>query len=88
VNRDFKYLFSHLPPYPFAYQKNQSYLYKMVLITGATGSVGSHLAIHLVENDEIVRGIYRNENLIVKTKSLFELYKKLHLLDRMDSSRY
>ena len=55
----------------------------MVLITGATGLVGSHLAIHLLENDENVHAIYRNENSIVKTKSLFELYKKLHLFDKI-----
>jgi dihydroflavonol-4-reductase len=56
----------------------------MVLITGATGLVGSHLAIHLLENDENVRAIYRNENSIVKTKSLFELYIKLHLFDKIE----
>ncbi len=56
----------------------------MVLITGATGLVGSHLAIHLLENDEIVRAIYRNENSIAKTKSLFELYKKPYLFEKID----
>ncbi len=56
----------------------------MILITGTTGLVGSHLAIHLLENDEIVRAIYRNKNSIAKTKSLFELYKKLHLFDKIE----
>jgi dihydroflavonol-4-reductase len=56
----------------------------MILITGATGLVGSHLAIHLLENDENVRAIYRNENSIVKTKSLFELYKISHLFDKIE----
>ncbi len=56
----------------------------MVLITGATGLVGSHLAIHLLENDEIVRAIYRNKKSIAKTKSLFELYKKPNLFDKIE----
>ena len=56
----------------------------MILITGATGLVGSHLAIHLLENGEIVRAIYRNEKSIAKTKSLFELYKKTHLFDKIE----
>ena len=56
----------------------------MVLITGATGLVGSHLAIHLLENDENVRAIYRNQKSISKTKSLFELYKKNHLFDKIE----
>jgi len=43
----------------------------MILITGATGLVGSHLALHLIENGESVRAIYRNKASIDKTKSLF-----------------
>jgi len=31
----------------------------MILITGATGLVGSHLAMQLIENNERVRAIYR-----------------------------
>lgn len=56
----------------------------MVLVTGATGLVGSHLVLHLLENDEAVRAIYRNSESIQKTKSLFRLYQKDHLFDKID----
>ena len=48
----------------------------MILVTGGTGLVGAHLLLHLVENGEAVRAIYRNGKTIEKTKSLFSLYKK------------
>lgn len=48
----------------------------MVLITGATGLVGSHLAIYLLENGENVRAIFREPISKEKTKSIFDLYKK------------
>jgi dihydroflavonol-4-reductase len=53
----------------------------MVLITGATGLVGSHLAIYLLEKGENVRAIYRNKNAIEKTKAVFDFYKKNHFFD-------
>ena len=56
----------------------------MVLITGATGLVGSHLALHLLENNEIVRAIYRTRSAIEKTKSLFALYKKEFLFEKIE----
>jgi nucleoside-diphosphate-sugar epimerase len=56
----------------------------MILITGATGLVGSHLALQLLENGEKIRAIYRNEASIFTTKSLFELYKKGHLFDKIE----
>lgn len=55
----------------------------MVLVTGATGLVGSHLVLHLVENGESVSAIYRSESSIVKTKSLFKLYNKESLFDKV-----
>ena len=65
--------------------KNQkTYLYKMVLVTGGTGLVGSHLLLHLIENGENVRAIYRNESNIQKTKSVFELYKKTDLFKKIE----
>lgn len=55
----------------------------MVLVTGATGLVGSHLVLHLLENGEAVSAIYRSENSIAKTKSLFKLYNKESLFDKV-----
>ena len=51
----------------------------MVLVTGGTGLVGAHLLLHLIENGETVRAIYRNPESIEKTKSLFDLYNKTDL---------
>ena len=56
----------------------------MVLITGATGLVGAHLAIYLLENDVILRCIYRTEAAIEKTKSLFQSQNKLDLFHKIE----
>lgn len=56
----------------------------MILITGATGLVGSHLALYLLENNERVRAIYRSPASIEKTKSLFKLYKKEFLFKNIE----
>jgi len=56
----------------------------MVLVTGGTGLVGAHLLLHLIENEEIVRGIYRNLESIQKTKDLFSLYQKDILFEKID----
>jgi dihydroflavonol-4-reductase len=56
----------------------------MVLVTGGTGLVGAHLLLHLVENGESVRAIYRNLESIQKTKTLFLLYKKETLFEKID----
>lgn len=55
----------------------------MVLVTGATGLVGSHLVLHLLENGDNVSAIYRSEKTISKTKSIFQHYKKEHLFDEI-----
>jgi nucleoside-diphosphate-sugar epimerase len=56
----------------------------MVLVTGGTGLVGAHLLLHLIENGESVRAIYRNIKTIEKTKDLFSLYKKESLFEKID----
>ena len=56
----------------------------MVLVTGGTGLVGAHLLLHLIENGENVRAIYRNLNAIQKTKDLFLLYRKETLFEKID----
>ena len=56
----------------------------MILVTGGTGLVGAHLLLHLVENGENVRAIYRNEKNQKKTKNLFRFHKKDHLFDAIE----
>lgn len=56
----------------------------MVLITGGTGLVGAHLLLHLIENGESVRAIYRNLASIQKTKNLFCIYKKEYLFEKIN----
>lgn len=56
----------------------------MVLVTGGTGLVGAHLLLHLVDNEEAIRAIYRNINAIEKTKSLFNLHHKEHLFSKIE----
>lgn len=56
----------------------------MILITGATGLVGAHLALRLAENNESVRAIYRNEAAIAKTKNLFAGYGKSNLFSQIE----
>jgi nucleoside-diphosphate-sugar epimerase len=65
-------------------KKPKTYLYNMILVTGGTGLVGAHLLLHLIENGQDVRAIYRNSNKIQKTKSVFELYKKVHLFEKIN----
>ena len=56
----------------------------MVLVTGGTGLVGAHLLLHLVENGDAASAIYRNAATIEKTKSLFSLYNKESLFNKVD----
>jgi dihydroflavonol-4-reductase len=56
----------------------------MVLITGASGLVGSHVAIYLLENGENVRAIFRDSKSKEKTKSIFNLHNKSHLYSKID----
>lgn len=56
----------------------------MILITGATGLIGSHLAMHLIENGFSVRAMYRKQKNVEKTRRLFKLYNKLHLFEQVE----
>ncbi|MDD5150562.1 MAG: NAD-dependent epimerase/dehydratase family protein [Flavobacterium sp.] len=56
----------------------------MVLVTGGTGLVGTHLLLHLIENEETVRAIYRNAETIKKTKNIFTLYEKGDLFEKIE----
>ena len=56
----------------------------MVLVTGATGLVGSHLVLHLLENGENVRAMYRKFETTEKTKALFKMFDKEMLFDKIE----
>ncbi|RXR20772.1 NAD-dependent epimerase/dehydratase family protein [Flavobacterium amnicola] len=51
----------------------------MILVTGATGLVGSHIVFHLVSQDQKVRALYKTEASKNKVLTLFKHYKKEHL---------
>jgi nucleoside-diphosphate-sugar epimerase len=44
----------------------------MILVTGGTGLVGSHLLVKLTEKETSIRAIYRNDKSIEKTKLVFK----------------
>lgn len=46
----------------------------MILVTGGTGLVGSHLLYKLANNNEKIRAIYRSEEKIEITKKVFSYY--------------
>ena len=46
----------------------------MILVTGGTGLVGSHLLFKLVSNNEIVRAIYRREKTLKRVKHIFSYF--------------
>ncbi|MBB1150565.1 NAD-dependent epimerase/dehydratase family protein [Myroides sp. NP-2] len=56
----------------------------MILVTGATGLVGSYLLLHLLQQGEQdVRAIYRDEKRIAKTKNVFALHQALELFEHI-----
>lgn len=55
----------------------------MVLVTGATGMVGSHLVLTLLEKNQIVKAVFRDEVSKLKTKSVFDFYNKSHLFEKI-----
>lgn len=55
----------------------------MILITGATGFVGSYLALHLAEKGQNISAIYPKKSGIQKTKDLFDLFDKGHLFHKI-----
>ncbi len=46
----------------------------MILVTGGTGLVGSHLLFKLVSNNEHVRAIYRREKTLERVKHVFSYF--------------
>lgn len=55
----------------------------MILVTGATGLVGSHLTLHLLQNGKRVQAIYKSEASKDKCFNLFKHYNAQHLFDQI-----
>ncbi len=47
----------------------------MILVTGGTGLVGSHLLYHLTQKNDEIRAIYRTPESLEKVKKVFSFYK-------------
>jgi nucleoside-diphosphate-sugar epimerase len=47
----------------------------MILVTGATGYLGSHVIYELVKADKSVKAVYRNEKRIDQVKRIFSFYE-------------
>ena len=56
----------------------------MILVTGATGLVGAHLSLRLLESNQKVRAIFRSPASLSKTKTLFSKHNKASLFDQME----
>ena len=46
----------------------------MILVTGGTGLVGSHLLFELTKEDQNIRALYRRTETIEKVKKVFSYY--------------
>lgn len=56
----------------------------MILLTGATGLLGSHVLLQLLESGRQVRALYRTPENRLRTKSLFAFYHKPELFADID----
>lgn len=48
----------------------------MILVTGGTGLVGAHLLFHLLNENQPIRAIFRNEKKFENVKRIFSYYSK------------
>lgn len=56
----------------------------MILVTGATGLVGSHLLAQLLQENEEVKALFRSEKQIEKVKNVFAFYHQTALFDKIN----
>jgi dihydroflavonol-4-reductase len=56
----------------------------MILVTGATGLVGSHLVLQLVSQNLQVRALFRKEEAKKQVLQVFEYYRKPDLFDKIE----
>ncbi|KIX21040.1 NAD-dependent epimerase [Flavobacterium sp. 316] len=56
----------------------------MILVTGATGLVGSHLLVKLLQENEVVKALYRNKENIEKVRNVFRYKNQLNLFDKIN----
>lgn len=53
------------------------------LVTGATGLLGAHTCLHLLQKGKKVIGLYRSEEGKANTKKIFDFYGKVELFDNL-----
>ena len=56
----------------------------MILVTGATGLVGSHLLVKLLQENEEVKALFRSVKQIEKVKNVFAFYHQNALFDKIN----
>jgi len=56
----------------------------MILVTGGTGLIGSHLLYSLTRKEDKIRAIYRSEKSIEKTKLVFKSYGATEQLSQVE----
>lgn len=56
----------------------------MILVTGGTGLVGSHLLVKLTEQSQAIRATYRNETSLEKTKKVFKALESEANFNKID----
>ena len=55
----------------------------MILVTGATGLVGSHLVLHLIAQNQTVRALFRTEKGKLRVKAVFDFYNQSDLFSKI-----
>lgn len=55
----------------------------MILVTGATGLVGSHLLVQLLQENEEVKALFRSDKQIEKVKNVFAFHNQTALFDKI-----